>query len=620
MIDIQNITLRIGARTLIEGTTLFISDNQRYGIIGKNGCGKSSLFRVLKGELEVQDGSVTLSNGQKMVWVEQELKETHIPILEYVQRLDREVWALKESLSTAPTEQLADIHERLSILNADSAEAKAAEVLIGLGFKQEDLLRPLSDFSGGWRMRVALAGALFQYSDILLMDEPTNHLDLESVLWLQKFLQKYAGTLLLISHDKMILNAVCQNILHFEGGHIKAYKGNYDTFLKTYAIERDLLSKNAQRQQKKREHMMAFVNRFRYKATKAKQAQSRLKMIEKMDEIALLPPPAHEVFSFPKPEPLASPIIKAENVSVGYEEGKPILSRLNFSLTGDDRIALLGANGNGKSTLAKLISGRLAAMDGYLTKSGKLKTAYFAQHQTEELPIDKTAFEHMRLLMPLATETAVRSHLARFGLEKDKALTKIEALSGGEKARLLFAALSKENPHLLILDEPTNHLDIDAKDALIQALQEFSGSVLLITHDFNLIEQVADELWLVKDGKCLPFDGDLNDYEKSLLGESFKPTPKESKEPKEKPLNDYQKAHEFKIKSIPIKKELSFVQKQLDKKTALLEEIKKAFETPLDTHDLIEKQKQYAELEKDIGDLEEKWLLLSEELEALQKR
>lgn len=617
MIDIQNITLRIAAKTLIEDTTLFISDNQRYGIIGKNGCGKSSLFKVLKGELETQSGSVVFSNGQKMVWVEQELKDLHVPVLEYVQRLDREVWTLKEKLKTAPPEQLADIHERLCTLSADSAEARASEVLIGLGFKQNDLLRPLSDFSGGWRMRVALAGALFQYSDILLMDEPTNHLDLESSLWLQSFLKKYNGTLLLISHDKAILNSVCHYILHFEGTHVKAYKGNYDTFLKTYAIERDLLSKNALRQQKKREHMMAFVNRFRYKATKAKQAQSRLKMIEKMDEIALLPPPAHEVFSFPEPEPLASPIIKAENVSVGYEEGKPVLSQLDFSFSGDDRIALLGANGNGKSTLAKLISGRLNPMGGKLSNSSKLKTAYFAQHQTEELPVDKTPLEYMRSIMPLENDTTVRSHLARFGLEKDKALTTIDALSGGEKARLLFASISKENPHLLILDEPTNHLDIDAKEALVQALQDFPGAVLLITHDFNLIEQVADELWLVKDGKCKPFDGDLNDYENILLGKNPKPIPKEKT--KNKPLNEYQKAQEFKIKSTPIKKEIAFIQKLLDKKSIALEDIKKDFLNPLNTDEIIEKQKQYAQLECEINELEEKWLLLSEELEMLQK-
>lgn len=619
MIDINDITVRIGAKTLFEHASAHISDGQKVGLVGPNGCGKSTLFRVLQSELETETGDVSYPNSYKIVSVAQEFKNLDLSILDFVLAQDKELMTLTERLKTAPSMELPEIHERLNAIEASSAGARAAAILNGLGFKNEDLTRPLQEFSGGWRMRLALAAALFQPSDILLLDEPTNHLDLETSIWLISHLRKYGGTLILISHDKEILNSLCDYIVHVEGKKLVSYTGNYDTFQKNRLLQRQLLGRAAEKQEKRRQHLQSFVDRFRYKATKAKQAQSRLKMIAKLQEI---PEPEQEVsshFTFPNPVELAPPLMTLDKVSCGYGD-HIVLRDLSLRLVENDRIALLGANGNGKSTFAKLISGKIKPMAGEIHRSPKLKVGYFAQHQTEELPINLTAAAFMASIMPSDTrETIVRAHLARFGLTKEKALTKIENLSGGEKARLLFAAMTYDAPSLLILDEPTNHLDIPGRDALIDALNEYTGSVILITHDLNLIQLIADDLWLVKGEYCKEFKGDLNDY-RQMLSEDKRGAKKDEK------LKNKQESEKSAIvpdkPAKPSFNEIKAMKGQLarlDKKLTLLNEQKNALEslflTPLSPDKIVQTQKDLACLAQELNDTENEWLVLSEQLE-----
>ena len=609
MIDINDITVRIGSKVLLSGASAHISDGQKVGLIGANGCGKSTLFRVLRGELETETGTVVFPSRHKVVFVEQEMKDVSVPILEFVLNKDEERSRLLQSLEKASEEELAEIHERLRIIGASSAEARAAEILVGLGFSPEDFSRPIKEFSGGWRMRLSLAAALFQPSDVLLLDEPTNHLDLEAGIWLENHLQKYRGTLLLISHDRNILNSLCDYIIHFDNQTLVTYSGNYDNFEKTRALQREVLSRQAKKQEMHRKHLQSFVDHFRYKATKAKQAQSRLKMLEKMETLSPVKDDVSTHFEFPEPEKLSPPFISIENGVVGYGD-KPVLKKLSFRIVDNDRIALLGANGNGKSTLAKLLSGRLPLMSGEIRKTPKLKVGYFAQYQTEELPEGQTAAEYMSSLMPEANETKVRSHLARFGLGQEKALTLIGSLSGGEKARLLFAAITTETPALLILDEPTNHLDIDARDALVEAVNAYGGSVILITHDIRLIELIADDLWLVKNGLCRPYDGDLDDYKKLLLEEK-KPTEKIREEkPKERKENTYN-----------LKKQLSSQIRKLETEIDKLQKRKNAleqlFSEQLSMDDIVKNNKELKQIQELMEQRENEWLELSGQLEEL---
>lgn len=619
MIDINDITVRIGAKILFEHASAHISDGQKVGLVGPNGCGKSTLFRVLQSELETETGDVSYPNSYKIVSVAQEFKNLDLPILDFVLAQDKELMTLTKRLKTASSMELPEIHERLNAIEASSASARAAAILNGLGFKNEDLTRPLQEFSGGWRMRLALAAALFQPSDILLLDEPTNHLDLETSIWLISHLRKYGGTLILISHDKEILNSLCDYIVHVEGKKLVSYTGNYDTFQKNRLLQRQLLGRAAEKQEKRRQHLQSFVDRFRYKATKAKQAQSRLKMIAKLQEI---PEPKQEVsshFTFPNPVELAPPLMTLDKVSCGYGD-HIVLRGLSLRLVENDRIALLGANGNGKSTFAKLISGKIKPMAGEIHRSPKLKVGYFAQHQTEELPVNLTAAAFMASIMPSDTrETVVRAHLARFGLTKEKALTKIENLSGGEKARLLFAAMTYDAPSLLILDEPTNHLDIPGRDALINALNEYTGSVILITHDLNLIQLIADDLWLVKGGYCKEFKGDLNDY-RQMLSEDKRGAKKD-----EKPKNKQESEKSAIVPDKPAKPSFNEIKAmkgqlaRLDKKLTLLNEQKNALEslflTPLLPDKIVQTQKDLACLVQELNDTENEWLILSEQLE-----
>lgn len=609
MIDINDVTVRIGSRVLLDHASLHISDGQRVGIVGLNGCGKSTLFRVLRNEMDIETGQISFPNKARVVSVAQEFARTDIPILEYVLSHDIELERLRQALSQATDIERPDILERWQLINGDAAPAKAAQILNGLGFKEADLTKPMSEFSGGWRMRLALAAALFQPSTILLLDEPTNHLDLESTLWLLNHLKKYTGTLILVSHDRVILNELCDHIVHFDRQKLTLYTGNYDTFQTTYAAQLDLLAKQIARQAQKKAHLQSFVDRFRYKATKAKQAQSRLKQLEKMADLPDLPGKIESHFEFPKPTKLAPPLITLDGVCVGYGD-KEVLKNLSFSIGAHDRIALMGANGNGKSTLAKLLVGRLEPMAGNIRRSSQLSIGYFAQHQTEELPLSLTPLLFMSKLLPEATETKLRTHLARFGLTGERALTRIEYLSGGEKARLLFAQMTIHDPALLILDEPTNHLDIQGREALIDALNEYGGSVILIAHDLNLIELVADDLWLVQDRKCCPFEGDLEAYKNQILNPPSEKTIK--KEPRVPEKNTHKTHASAEIRQVKAK--MGLLEKELEKLSLRKTELEKSFETPLSAEQIRQTTEELKVLNVKITEIEEKWLELSEKI------
>ena len=520
MLQITDLTLRIAGRPLLEGASATVSRGERVGLIGPNGAGKTTLFRLIGGELQPDQGSLAITGGWRVGRVRQDAPSGPEPLVEVVLAADEERTRLLAELdATDDGIRLGEIHERLLAIGAEAAPARAARILAGLGFSTEQQGRPASELSGGWRMRVALAGLLFAMPDLLLLDEPTNHLDLEATIWLEGFLKGYPGTILLISHDRTLLNNVCQRIIHLEERKLVAYNGNYDTFERTRRERLERQSAMAQRQMAQRKHIQSFIDRFRYKASKARQAQSRIKALARMEPIASVVEQRTTSFTFPSPEELSPPLLALDNVQAGYEPGKPVLKKLTLRLDPDDRIGLLGANGNGKSTFMKLIAGRLQPLSGQIVKPGRMKVGYFAQDQTEELDLEATPLILMERADPKAPQGKHRSHLARFGFDPIKVETRVGKLSGGEKARLLFALCTREAPHILLLDEPTNHLDIDAREALIHALNDYAGAVLLVSHDPHLLELVADRLWLVKDGGVRQFDGDLDDYRKLVMAE-----------------------------------------------------------------------------------------------------
>jgi ATP-binding cassette subfamily F protein 3 len=518
MLHVKDLDFRIEGRPLFERAGLTVNKGERIGLIGPNGSGKTTLLKLISDEIHADGGAISLARGWRVGKVAQEAPSGPESLLDTVLAADRErLDLLAEAERADDPARIAELHERLAAIEAESAPARAARILAGLGFDQAAQGRPCSELSGGWRMRVALAALLFSAPDLLLLDEPTNHLDLEAALWLEGYLKGYAGTLILVSHDRDLLNRVPTRIAHLEGRKLTSYAGNYDRFERT---RRERLAHQAALQAKQiaeRRHIQAFVDRFRYKATKAKQAQSRLKMLARMEPIASVLEARTVTFDFPEPKELAPPLIALERASAGYAADQPVLSGLDLRLDMDDRIALLGANGNGKSTFMKLLAGRLKPQAGRLTKSSKLKVGYFAQDQSEALDLEATPLDHMARQMPLAPPARLRAQLGRFGFGQDKAEVAVGRLSGGEKARLLFALMSREAPQLLLLDEPTNHLDVDSRQALIQALNEYRGAVVLVSHDPHLVELIADRLWLVAGGTVAPYDGDLDDYRRLLL-------------------------------------------------------------------------------------------------------
>ncbi len=518
MLQISNLTFNAWGRQFLDDASVSLPPGAKVGLVGRNGIGKSTLFKIILGELAGNGDEVSLPKTARIGSVDQEHPATPVSVLDTILEADVERHALMTRLETAEPEEMGEIWGRLIEIDADSAPARASEILAGLGFSQEDMQRPMSHFSGGWRMRVALAAALFVQPDMLLLDEPTNYLDLEGALWLEARLKKYPATALIISHDREMLNEVCTHILHLANRKLELYTGNYDAFEKMRAEKLRLLSATRARQEAERAHLQAFVDRFKAKASKAAQAQSRVKKLQKMQTVELPPEERVAPFTLPSPErPLPPPLIRLEKASVGYEPGKPILRNLNLRMDLDDRIGLLGVNGAGKSTFAKLIAKALTIDAGEFHRDGKMRVGWFHQHQIEAMDPTDTPLEIIRRAMPDASESSRRSRLAQFGLPFEKQETKVASLSGGERARLLLNLVAMDAPHILILDEPTNHLDIDSRRALLDALNQYTGAVILITHDRSLMELVADRLWLAADGTVKPFEGDMDDYAKFVL-------------------------------------------------------------------------------------------------------
>jgi ATP-binding cassette subfamily F protein 3 len=522
MLTISNLTYKIGPRTIIDHGNISVMDGWRVGVVGQNGAGKTTLFKLISGELQADGGTVSLSSRQRMGMVRQDIPETDTPLIDIVLSAHEEMAQLwRDAETETDGNKIAEIYHRLDELDAYAAPSKAAMLLTGLGFKEHQLTEPFSSFSGGWRMRVALAAALFVEPEVLLLDEPTNHLDLEAIMWLETYLLAYRHTLLIISHDRELLNKCIDHVIHVDKQQLTVYTGNYDTFERERAMRLGLQQKMHEKQQAQRAHMQAFVDRFKAQASKARQAQSRVKALERMDIVDAVIAERAVRFLFPNPDKIPSPMLSINHADVGYTDGHAILKRVHKNIDHDDRIALLGANGEGKSTLMKLIAGRLGVMKGDIFRSGKLRIGYFSQHQTEELDVDSTPYQEMFKLFhkknPDVKEPVVRAKLGAFGFSRELADNRIGALSGGEKARLLFAFMSFDAPHLLLLDEPTNHLDIDAREALVQALNAYEGAIVIVSHDPNMVERVADRLWLVKDGTCRDFEGDLEDYRKFTI-------------------------------------------------------------------------------------------------------
>ncbi|MEM6740005.1 MAG: ABC-F family ATP-binding cassette domain-containing protein [Pseudomonadota bacterium] len=520
MLRIEDIAYSVEGRPLFQGASAVIPEGHKVGLVGRNGAGKTTLFRLIRGELTLEAGTIELPARARIGGVDQEVPGSAVSLLDTVLEADTERASLLAEANTADDPaRIADIQTRLADIDAWSAEARAASILRGLGFTAAEQAMPCSAFSGGWRMRVALAGVLFAAPDLLLLDEPTNYLDLEGALWLEAYLARYPHTVLVISHDRGLLNRAVGHILHLEDRALTLYQGAYDTFAATRAARLAVAAAEAKKQEARRAHLQSFVDRFRYKASKARQAQSRLKMIEKMQPIATPQEAALRAFTFPEPEELAPPIVATQSASVGYDT-RAVLAKLDLRIDQDDRIALLGRNGEGKSTLAKLLSERLTPMGGRMTRASKLRVGYFAQHQVDELRTDETPLDHLRRARPEELPARHRGRLAGFGLGPAQAETEVGRLSGGQKARLSLLLATLDAPHLLILDEPTNHLDIESREALVEALNAYTGAVILVSHDMHLLSLVADRLWLVKDGRVTPYDDDLESYRKLLLGQS----------------------------------------------------------------------------------------------------
>jgi ATP-binding cassette, subfamily F, member 3 len=532
MLNISGITVRLGGRTIIDKATAALPGRSRIGLIGRNGAGKSTLMKVMMGFIEPDEGRLDMPRGTRIGYIAQDAPDGATPPIDLVLAADTERAALlAESETCEDMDRFGEIHERLMAIDAYAAPSRAARILVGLGFDEEMQNRPLSSYSGGWKMRAALAALLFSEPDLLLLDEPSNHLDLEATMWLENFLKSYPAMMIVISHERDLLNNVVDNILHLEGGKTTLYSGGYDSFERQRAerLAQQAAAKAAQDAQ--RAKLQDYIARNSARASTAKQAQSRQKALARMQPIAALVEDPTLSFDFPSPEEMKPPLITMDMAAVGYEAEKPILTKLNLRVDPDDRLALLGRNGNGKTTLARLLAAQLPPMAGEMHAPGKLKVGYFTQYQVEELDGDDTPLEHMTRQMQGASQAAVRAQLGRFGFSGPRATQQVSKLSGGERARLALALITREAPHLLILDEPTNHLDVDTREALVQALNSFSGAVVLVSHDRHMLELVADRLVLVDSGAAKEFSGSLDDYTDFILGRK----PKGAEKPKQAP-------------------------------------------------------------------------------------
>ncbi|WP_421780926.1 ABC-F family ATP-binding cassette domain-containing protein [Kiloniella litopenaei] len=634
MLHINNLTYRIVGRPIFEEASATVHKNDKVGFVGRNGTGKTTLLKIISGEIPSEAGDINVPNKTKMGKVAQEAPSGNTSLIDTVLLSDVErTELLKEADTATDPMRIAEIHERLVDIKADTAPSRAARILAGLGFNEEAQQQPCSALSGGWQMRVALASLLFAEPDFLLLDEPTNHLDLEATIWLESYLKNYPGTLLLISHDRALLNNVANKIIHLENLQLNSYTGNYDQFEQ---VRRERLEHQAAqhaKQQEQRKHIQSFIDRFKAKASKAKQAQSRVKMLERMQPIAAVAEDSTLAFDFPSPEELAPPLINLDRVDIGYEPGKPILKGLDLRLDMEDRIALLGANGNGKSTLVKLLAGRLEPQEGQLYKSSKLKVGYFAQDQAEELDLDATPYTLMaRLMKPGTPESKVRAQLGRFGFGVNHVSTKVGKLSGGEKARLLFALSTRDAPHILLMDEPTNHLDVDSREALVQAMNAFEGAIVLVSHDPHLIELTADRFWLVADGNVQAYDGDLEDYKRLLMEQRRKErqssrktneTSQSNDAPRAKNMSKKDKrraAAEARAAGGDLKKAVRLAEQKMEKFQAKKDKLEKELADPSlyegDNSRQLELSKELAKIEKELMKAETQWLEAQEKLEA----
>ncbi len=625
MLHINSLTYRLGGRLLLDKATVALPAGVKAGLVGRNGAGKSTLLRLILGDLAPESGSISIRKGARVGTVAQEAPGGPESLMEVVLAADGERASLLRRAETeTDPHRIGEIHTRLADIGAHSAPARAAAILAGLGFSQDEMRGPCSALSGGWRMRVALAAALFAEPDVLLLDEPTNYLDLEGVLWLKTYLRAYRHTVLLVSHDRDILNESVGAIVHLNGGRLDFYSGNFDAFQRLRAEKQAQQMKLKKKQEDKRRHMEAFVERFRAKATKARQAQSRLKALQRMQTVVSVVEETVAPFFFPSPErPLNPPLVRFEDVSVGYE-GKPVLRGIDLRIDADDRIAMLGANGQGKSTFAKLLCGRIAPMSGAMRHHKKLRVGYFAQHQLDELAEGKTPHDYFHDLMPDATEAQRRARLGQYGFGANLADNKVETLSGGEKARLLFALAAFHKPHILVLDEPTNHLDMEARGELIAALNAYEGAVILISHDRHLLETTADRLWLVADGTVTRFDGDLDAYERLVL-ERARAVRREKGRARRDAGEGDKPAKASRPRGVntgALRKRLSSLEKQM----AETEEKISVFDKALDGGKLYAEDARKAarfaaaraQLSRELEQLEEQWLQASAELEAAE--
>lgn len=623
MITITDLSARVAGRLLLDHASVSLPTGTKAGLVGRNGAGKSTLFRVITGEMASESGSVSLPKNARIGQVAQEAPGTEDPLIEIVLAADKERTALlKEAEAATDPNRIAEIQMRLVDIDAHSAEARAASILAGLGFDAEAQARPASSFSGGWRMRVALAAVLFSQPDLLLLDEPTNYLDLEGTLWLEDYVRRYPHTVVIISHDRDLLNNAVNAIVHLDQKKLTFYRGGYDSFERQKAENDELQMKAKAKNDAARKHLQSFIDRFRAKATKARQAQSRIKALERMGTVAAVIEDHVQPITFPEPEKQpSSPIVAIDKGVVGYEPGKPILKGINLRIDNDDRIALLGSNGNGKSTFAKFISGRLEAQSGNLRVAPNLKIGFFAQHQLDDLIPEQSPADHVRRLMPDQPEAKVRARVAQMGLATEKMDTAAKDLSGGEKARLLMGLAAFHAPNLLILDEPTNHLDIDSRRALIEALNDYNGAVILISHDRHLIEATVDRLWLVNGGTVAPFDGDLEDYRSIVVASSRKKDDKSSTNVDDSvSKSDQRKANAEKRASLaPLKKRIN----EAEALTAKLEKLIQALDVELADPKLYEKSptkaaekaKQRSDAAVKLAETEELWLDLSSQYE-----
>ncbi len=619
MLSINDISIRIAGRLLIDQSTVQIVPGARVGFVGRNGVGKSTLFHAIRSELPTETGSISIPPRWRVGSLAQEAPDGPESLIEVVLKADLERAALLQEAETAQDpHRIADIQTRLVDIDAHSAPARAAAILSGLGFSAADQLRSCSEFSGGWRMRVALAATLFAAPDLLLLDEPTNYLDLEGTLWLEDHLANYPRTVIVISHDRDLLDTSVDQILHLDRGKLTLYKGTYSSFEEQRATREMLDAKHARKQADERKRLQAFVDRFKAKASKAKQAQSRVKMLERMKPVTALVTQDVREITFPVPEKtLSPPIIAVDGVSVGYDPEKPVLNKVTLRVDNDDRIALLGSNGNGKSTLVKLLAGKLAPFSGKVVRAANLSVGYFAQHQTDELDLEGSAYDHLRRLMPNETETKVRARTGAIGFSGKAGDTKVSSLSGGEKARLLLGLATFYGPNMIILDEPTNHLDIDSRAALAEAINDFPGAIIMVSHDRYLIEACADQLWVVADRAVTPYDGDLDDYRRSVL--TTRASSARDRASNERSASRDKPQPRVKEKRTPLKQKIAQAETEIARIAGIIEKIDAALALP----DLFKRDpKQAAQLTKArasaasaLQRAEEDWLAASASLE-----